>query len=119
MRQKFSASPTFISDRSVLNQGSPRTLVAKSMCDLEAAFSRKSRGTGKEVCSILARLQYLADSLAKRKGVALKWGFALFSTEAAVDEDRFVGTHRVSFCHTIRIGVLKLKGERWKKCAEH
>lgn len=65
MKRQCSAFSTLVLTRSMSKQGSVRTPMISSTRAVEAASSRMSRDTAKEIMTSSARLQYLVDVLGR------------------------------------------------------
>lgn len=65
VKRPSSAFLALAPNRSMPRMGSLRTLMTSSTCGLEAAFSRMSRITAKEVSNISARLWYVVGRVGR------------------------------------------------------
>lgn len=61
---------TFVASRP--KQGSLRTAVTSSSCDVKIPFSRMSRRIGRDVSSIAARVWYILVTIERKEGAAVK-----------------------------------------------
>lgn len=77
MQRKFPVFLTFLLNRVMTKQRSPKTAMISSACDVELVPCRMSRETAKELGSTFAQVWYILGVVRKRRGATLERGPAL------------------------------------------
>lgn len=84
---------------------------------MEAAFSRMSTETKREVNSVWTRLESLVGVVGRKEDVAMKWHLKNFCAVEAVS-GVVGGNGAGAFCHKFKRREIKRERKKMIKCAE-